>query len=273
MPTIRPPRPSDWETFYTLAEAEGWKVSQVERKLFSGAWSKYVQVLAEGDFFCGLMTAVPHQRSGWIGNLIIPPDLRGLGYGSRLFKSGLAELQKQRLSSIWLTASEQGRPLYEKAGFVVVDQIERWVFPARKDSPAAKEESGVPWETLVSADQSAWGENRDDFLKRLSSQSRLFVCDDAVAALQTESDLQIIGPWYCREPSLHSNSLLLEKLISASDPSREITIDLIASTPLRSLFAAAGFVRAGEAELMASGDIRLVNLTTMVSLASLGSVG
>ena len=90
MQSIRVPQAPDWQLFHRLAAAEGWKVPQIERQLFLGPWSRFAQVLVNDAEFCALITAVAHGRSGWIGNLIVPPQLRGHGYASRLFKAALA---------------------------------------------------------------------------------------------------------------------------------------------------------------------------------------
>lgn len=111
---------SDWELFSSLAGAENWWAPQSELLLFKGPWSQYDQVF-DDDEFCGLVTAVAYEKSAWIGNLIVPHNLRGKGYGSSLFKAALADLAGRGTTSIWLTASDQGRTIYEKEGFVVVD--------------------------------------------------------------------------------------------------------------------------------------------------------
>ena len=274
MLALRQARPADWSDFQLLATAEGWKVPQLERQLFQGPWSQHALVLADGDSFCGLITALPHQRSGWIGNLLVAPQLRGRGYGAKLFAAGLALLREQGLSSLWLTASALGRPIYAQSGFVSVDRIERWVLPPRNTAPSSPTAvKNADWETLLAADSSAWSENRAALLEPFGRQNLIFGDADAVALLQKGTDFQIIGPWYARTPCLATNFHLLQQLTAAADPSRDLSIDLIASSPMRSLLATAGFIRSGQNELMACGDTSSVALERMVALASLGSVG
>ena len=35
-------------------------------------------------------------------------------------------IKSLRARGVWLTASELGRPLYERRGFCVIDGVERW---------------------------------------------------------------------------------------------------------------------------------------------------
>lgn len=273
MSTIRPARPSDWIHFCTLAAVEGWRVPQSELQRFQTDWSNFVQVLEIDGGFAGLVTAVPHERSGWIGNLIVPPHLRGRGYGGRLFRAAQKYLTDRGMSTIWLTASEQGRPLYEKFGFVVVERVERWALPAVKRSPGGIKIINVNGDVLTNADRLAWSEKRYSFLERLSPYSQLLVDDGSVALLQKGPDLQIIGPWYSRNPCAQSSRLLLQQLVDTAEPSLEIIVDLFTSSPLHGLFVSAGFVCVGQTDLMALGDVSSVDFKMMVSLASLGSIG
>jgi ribosomal protein S18 acetylase RimI-like enzyme len=56
---------------------------------------------------------------GWLGLVFVAPALRGHGLGSRLTRTGLECLRDQGSRSILLAASDLGRPIYEKLGFVV----------------------------------------------------------------------------------------------------------------------------------------------------------
>jgi N-acetylglutamate synthase-like GNAT family acetyltransferase len=270
---IRQPKPADWEIFYGLAAEEGWRVPQVERQLLMGPWSDYAQVLEVDSNFAGLVTAVGHEQSGWIGNLIVPAHLRGRGYGGRLFLAALDDLADRSISKVWLTASAQGQPLYEKSGFVAVDRVERWVSMSREMTCSSVESGTTTEKTLRDGDRMAWGENRSVLLDHLLEHGQPFACDDSVALLQKGPDMQMIGPWYSQNGCPRASRLLLQGLLAAADPSIEIVADLLASSPLRQLLAAAGFERIGETALMVHGEQHVTNLGMMVSLASLGSLG
>jgi GNAT superfamily N-acetyltransferase len=273
MPTVRVVQPGDWQSFYHLAAEEGWRVPHIERSLLQGDWSHCVLALETDGTFAGLVSAVAHQQSGWIGNLIVPRDLRGRGFGGKLFNAALDALAGRDIPTCWLTASELGRPLYEKLGFVAIDQIERWVSPPPRPQVRDASPSSCPGERLLEADHSAWGEARQELLTRLAAQGRVFVSDDAVALLQQGPDLQILGPWYSPSLCLRANRQLLQQVLSAADPTLEIVADILVSSPLRSLLVAAGFSPAGRNLLMVRGSHSSVDLRRVVALASLGSMG
>jgi GNAT superfamily N-acetyltransferase len=152
---FRHPNQSDWETFSALACLENWRVPSIELQLLKGPWAHYARVF-DDDKFYGLVTAVAYEESAWIGNLIVPHHQRGKGYGSHLFKSVLADLVEQEMTSIWLTASDQGRSLYERESFFEVDRIERWVLPASGAAIGFPLEDENYCERLLHADRLAW---------------------------------------------------------------------------------------------------------------------
>ncbi len=273
MNRIRVAEKSDWDCFTALADAEGWRVPRREQKLFRGPWQHAARALDVTGRCCGLVTAVAHERSGWIGNLLVPPAVRGRGYGRNLFEAALAALHAQGTISVWLTASAAGRPLYERYDFVVVDRIERWVLAARRPGATVAGQSGVPVALLQRADRAAWGENRSGLITCLRDQAQVFACEDAVALLQHGSDLQIIGPWYTLSGSHDANRQVLQNLLGAADPAIEIVVDVLGSAPIRPLLADAGFTPAGRNDLMVRGAAGHVRLAMMVALASLGSFG
>lgn len=262
----------DWPIFLALAEAEGWRVPQTEVALLTGVLSPCVSVLHKGGVPCGFVSAVFHGRSGWIGNLIVDPAARRRGYGERLFTHALAALEERGARSLWLTASELGRPLYEAHGFVAVDRIERWASPPRGGVISPVAAFGAT-EALFAADCRAWGERRHTLLDALAASGQAFASNETVALLQGGRDLQVLGPWYSATCCPRENRQVLTTLLAAADPAVEIVCDLLASSPLRSLLAAAGFVPAGRTELMVSGDRAGVGLKKMMALASLGSIG
>lgn len=270
---LRVPRTADWTRFYQLAAAENWRISAMEKHLLQTLWPTAALTLRQDDQFCGLITAVRHQHSAWIGNLLVPVEQRRRGHGSRLFTAVLDMLQADDVARIWLTASEQGRPLYERTGFVAVDRIERWVRPGGTGGQRPEIRGAGSCADLLAADRYIWGENREPFLGTSVTHGRLLACDGAVALLQPGDDCQVLGPWYAPAAAQTACRRLLQTALAAADPAVDLVVDLRASSAVDELLAEAGFVQTGENLLMASGSLAAVNLREMVALASLGSIG
>jgi len=272
MPELRAASRRDWQIFERLARGEGWRVPQRELQLLQGPFAEAVQVLGEGEIFCGMISALPHQKSGWIGNLLVPTQLRRRGYGRELFEAALDLLDEQGVASNWLTASPDGQPLYTGYGFKVVGEIERWVLPAVKTQESPSDASEAAWENLRRADRQVWGEARDGLLDGLAPGACAFSFDDATALLQTDQRLQILGPWYSANMCPRGNRMLLQAVLAARKPGLELVVDLVAPSPLKPLLVASGFTCKGKTALMVRGP-QEVELQGMVALASLGSIG
>ena len=270
---IRQANNEDWQLFLELAKAESWRVPEAETRLFQGPWQHCVRVVENAQTFCGLVTMVAYHHSAWIGNLIVPETERGKGYGTKLFLAALTELQKQAGITVWLTASDQGKKIYRKSGFVEIDKIERWVFKKRSFESKLVQSKTEAISQLLDMDDQAWGEKRATLLKTLVSNGQVVACDDAVALLQKGANCQVIGPWYCLSKTMGSNRVLLKNILEMAPPEIDIVVDLFQSSPARILLIESGFLCTGGNTLMVSGPISHIQTQMMVSLASLGSIG
>lgn len=269
---IRSPNPADWEKFISFAEDEGWRVPNSELTLFQGPWAEYSHVLDVGGF-CGMVTTASYEKSAWIGNLIVPLSKRGNGYGTHLFKSVLADLIEQGIATVWLTASEQGRSIYEREGFNAVDSVERWVLPPQRRIVGQKETIYCPDESLMHVDSLVWGESRSPLLYELCNTGKVFSVGGAIALLQQAQDFQVLGPWYSHGADSSANQKIIQMIVASRDPSVEIVIDCLTSSQIQTLCKTVGFQYSGQSTLMVYGDTKDVNLKNLVSLASLGSIG
>lgn len=260
-----------WPVFEGWAAAEGWRVPAHELTLYREAWADKAFVLWAGGEPCGFVTVCPHERSGWIGNLIVGADLRGRGYGRRLFEHAMGELERRGVKEFWLTASEDGRPLYAQYGFRDVDGVERWVFAGDCSGQEELPCTGDP-EVLAALDATAWGDHRSELLRALCGQGLVFATGETAALLQQVEGRTIIGPWFSANSCPRENRQVLTSLLAAPGSNREMVVDVLASSPVRMLLGAAGFVQQGGTRLMARTE-RAPRLAGLVALASLGSLG
>ena len=114
---ITAPGRSEWGAFLELAGQEGWRVTPAEVSLFRQGRIGRGFVVRDKGGVAGFVTAVPHNSSGWIGNLLVPAARRGAGLGGQLFDHALTWLHRRGVDTVWLTASELGRPMVTSASF------------------------------------------------------------------------------------------------------------------------------------------------------------
>lgn len=62
--------------------------------------------------------ANPTGLEAYLSNMYTLPDWRGRGVGTALVTTVVAHLKTTRVRRLWLHATEQGRPVYARVGFV-----------------------------------------------------------------------------------------------------------------------------------------------------------
>jgi GNAT superfamily N-acetyltransferase len=258
----------DWLVFRTLAEQEGWRVPPQELALHRQGGCSRSWALRGVGATIGLVTGVRHQHSAWIGNLIIAPAQRGRGHGAALFIHAVRELRVAGATTLWLTASAAGAPLYGARGFHRVGEVERWVHRRGGSGDGALPGPRVDG---AAVDSAVWGDDRRPLLRHLASNGNWLQQGESLALLQRGDDLQIIGPWYgSRQP--RDDAEILNRLLAVAAPHQELVIDLVARTGREELLAAAGFVPVGRTGLMVAGPTQ-VQWSRLFALATLGSCG
>lgn len=266
---IIPAAERDWQTFKALAQQEGWRVPQLELALHrQGGCSRAWALHCDGATI-GLVSGVLHQKSAWIGNLVVAPAERGKGYGVALFDHTVQELRRAGAATLWLTASAQGAPLYAARGFQTVGEVERWVRKTGGEGHGALPAGG---ESGGAIDAAVWGDNRRPLLCHLESAGTWLQQGESLALLQRGDDLQIIGPWYGSSLRLRDDAELLARLVAVAAPQVELVVDLVGHSGRGGLLAAAGFTPAGRTGLMVAGPMQ-VQWSRLVALATLGSCG
>jgi len=266
---ITPLEPADWTVFKTLAAAEGWTLSFHEQRLFLNHWRPFFFTLKQHGEICGFVSAVTYKRSGWIGNLLVAPEKRGLGYGSALLEHAISSLRRMQPDRIWLTASAQGAPLYRRRGFQALDVITRWTgygLGTREATNAA--ELGM----LIDLDTRCWGESRAPLLSQLEFDGLPLCSGKDRALLQSSPAFWQLGPWLSATNSPTDYRNLLQQARAKTPAGRTLLADIFNSAEIDLILRDHGFSRQGSNELMCLSDTP-VEINGVVALASLGSIG
>jgi GNAT superfamily N-acetyltransferase len=72
----------------------------------------------------------------WLADVVVDPAHRGRGLGRLLVEGVVGDLDPLDLVRIALKASDEGRPLYERLGWHVVERAEAWMERPRPVPPA-----------------------------------------------------------------------------------------------------------------------------------------
>jgi GNAT superfamily N-acetyltransferase len=156
-----------------LSEQSQWNQTEHD-------WRRLIRSPPRGCFgafldgrLIGTVTTVAYGTElAWIGMMLVDPDYRRRGLGTRLMQTALEHLQRIGVNSIKLDATPSGRPLYESLGFRPEGLIERWEGTGQagvKKKRPAWDERDHP--ALYAFDHLAFGADRSSILASLIADS------------------------------------------------------------------------------------------------------
>jgi GNAT superfamily N-acetyltransferase len=266
---VDPFQHDDIEGFLALAAGEGWVCDRWEFDFLLEQFPRGCLTAREGGEAVGFVTSIKHDVSGWIGNLIVRPGFRERGIGSVLMGNALDVLTEAGAETVWLTASRQGKPIYERLGFSEVDVINRWVGKGLWNDVGNRNVGD--FSAILETDRAGWGDRRESLIAAVLERGRLYIADDAFLVCQTSGGSVQIGPW---GGTTASAQFLLEKALLEAGKGAKVVLDVpIRNTWLTSLLLGRGFAIGGSTLLMCRGKAPAYAPEFIGALASMGSMG
>ncbi len=134
-----------------------------------------VRIIRIEDEVVGVGNLLINQDTAWIGNMIINPVHKRLGFGRAIFKD-LIHIGKQKgCSSFLLIATEEGFPLYQKEGFAPEMKYNFYSEPRSipEEDVGVHEIQRSTWPQAWELDKFVTGEDRKGFLEKYSKGALL----------------------------------------------------------------------------------------------------
>jgi GNAT superfamily N-acetyltransferase len=175
-----------------LKEIAGWNQT-------SSDWERFLEASEAGCFVAEIdgevrgtaATISFENRFAWVGMVLVDPACRGRGIGTSLLNQTIEYLDTMRMPCIKLDATPQGRPIYEKLGFLPEYEIERWTLRralVRTVEPPGlqfADVSSVLLDEIFEKDREVFGADRSSLLKSLHQEA-----PDLTSAITAEGTLQ-----------------------------------------------------------------------------------
>jgi len=163
---IRSMTAEDLASAADFTAAEGWssETPATFESFFAHDASGCFVAEDDGDP-AGICVATPYGESGFIGELIVRPDLRNQGAGRRLLEHAMAYLTNQGIEEIHLDAVTRAVPLYERMGYRRVCRSLRYTgSPAPANPPGVRRMTADDLPRVLALDREAFGDDRSFFL-------------------------------------------------------------------------------------------------------------
>ena len=247
---------SDIPAAMRLKEAAGWNQTEAD-------WRRLLSLEPDGCFaavrdgrLVGTTTTTIYDELAWIGMVLVDPQHRRQGIAAQLMNVALAYLSG-KVRTIKLDATALGQPVYEKFGFEVESEIERWTGNAqgREGGGRAVMDQGA----VRDLDRLAFGADRSKLIEKLIDDSAVppVLVKAAAGALsgyalaRSGTRKTYIGPVVANDPDVIET--LLDRMLSQLD-GQDVYIDVnkecIADT---SLLSDRGFVKERDLIRMVKG--------------------
>jgi predicted N-acetyltransferase YhbS len=125
----------------------------------------------------GAVCCVSFGATGWIGALGVAPEARRQGLGRALTEAAVSRLRDRGATTVLLFATDMGRPLYERLGFVAEGAATAWrgTAGARSGTLAVRRLCEDDRDRVAALDLLATGEDRANLLDALHPLSGVAV--------------------------------------------------------------------------------------------------
>ena len=270
-------------TIKRLTEAEDEQVNDLLNLAFQSSTNRlndlrlYRRLQPDGWFgayldgrLVGTVGAVSYGSVAHVGFMTVHPDLQGQGIGRRLMEHILAWLEEQKVPLVTLDASKKGFPLYQKLGFVEIDEtatFERQIEPSGAALPSGIQPvSFSDLDDLVELDKPIFGADRrkvfQTLLELYPERGFLQRSVDGNIIGFIFSMLNRIGPWVMKEPN-GSDALLQTALTLEYENPVTVCVPSVNQAAV-DLLLANGFERLRTGRHMSKGDRNIPGERTKV---------
>ena len=184
-------------------------------------WERFLSASPEGCFVAecdgaavGTATTILYaRRFAWIGMVLVDPGYRGQGIGTALLERAIQHVDSRHVVAARLDATPQGKPLYQKLGFVAEYAIERWMLE-RLSGNRARGEISRDIDDVFPLDREVFGADRSALLRSLAAAAPEFALVAKRAggvvgyAFGRHGSLgDHLGPWVARDEAVAADVL------------------------------------------------------------------
>jgi N-acetylglutamate synthase-like GNAT family acetyltransferase len=213
---------SDIKGLMELSASVGWDYDEYEIGTVLSSGKIFGHKNAEGKIVSSAAIVLYDNKLASIGMVIVHKEYRGMGLGKVATQKCLDFTSSN--TSIMLIATEEGRPLYEKMGFITVDCVHKFLCdeykPLNKSGDVTIERFNSNNLTeILKLDKVAFGDKRSKFLQNRINQSEqcLVVRDNKANIIGYGISILgpvnlILGPIVA--PESQTAALILDKLAS-----------------------------------------------------------
>ena len=156
---------------------EEWQLNIVDFLKNNYQYPFFQTIVAELDGeLAGIGNIFIHEKTAWLGNIIVQQNFRGNGMGTAITEKLINIGKHNNCESILLTATELGEKIYRKLGFKVSSYYEFYRNGKVNCDVISKNiiSNSLEYNSLEKIDEKVTGEKRSAFLKNYFNKNFLY---------------------------------------------------------------------------------------------------
>ncbi len=245
-----------------LKDLAGWNQTPEDWRRFLGASPQGCFVAEVDGKVVGTATTITYEnRFAWIGMVLVDPEFRGRGIGTRLLERTIEFLDEAGIATLKLDATPQGKPIYEKLGFVTEFEIERWTLERSAGEETERAAVTHELDNILVWDREIFGADRRALLRSLHRDAPEFTLTVergrellGYTFGRRGSRADHVGPWVARDEAAARE--LSGEFLRRSQRAR-VFVDAVTQNPFaRALLREKGFAFARPLTRMVRGPNR-----------------
>lgn len=263
---VRPLVLTDLEACLDLAEGRSWAREEAKWRLLLELGGGYGVDDPNGGLAGTVFLTRVAPGTGAVGMLLVARRHGGHGLGRRLMEEALSAAGR---ATVFLYATEDGRPLYEKLGFRVVDEVTTYTGVFRPPdvhlSIAGVRPAGAgDRPELERLDQQAFGADRSGLLRHVDTfADRVVITPGGYAAVWRNLETAHAGPLVA--DSVSTAQSLLDAALTETTGSARVDLHSDAASALDGWLSARGLTARPPVPLMVLGPSLPGNRSMLLS--------
>jgi len=152
-----------------LSRQAGWNQTMADWQRFFNMGHEGCFVAEFGGHLAGTTMTFISDKVAWIAMVLVEKNARGKGIGTALLKHALEYLDVCKIRTVRLDATQLGRPIYERLGFVLEYELVRFegIAPPGRAVTTVKNATPEILNDVIEFDKRMTGENRAKMIKAL----------------------------------------------------------------------------------------------------------